>query len=92
MSRMSSKVWARRKPAAGAIPGYILRDLRESLEDHQWPQDDVDALIYSWSMQEVLENWLVWNGIIGYSSQVLDIFDIMVQSGKEYADDNEQQG
>jgi hypothetical protein len=92
MSRMSSKVWAARMPAIGSIPEHILRDLRESLEDEGMDPEDVETQIYQWPMGEVLSRWLTWNGIIGYDRYILDIFDITVQPGEEYAHDNKQQG
>lgn len=54
------------------VPNYIMKDLRQRRE---LDEDDIshDAEILEMSGFEFFDEWLKWNGFIGYTSDFLDV-------------------
>lgn len=57
------------------IPNHILKDLREhrGLEPEDSSADDI---INTYSKEEVLDKYLEWNGIIGYTDVIVEIMSL----------------
>lgn len=54
------------------VPNYMMRDLRQrrGLDEHDTSQDEE---ILQMSGADFFDEWLAWNGIIGYTAEILDV-------------------
>lgn len=52
-------------------PHHIRKDIRDCLEDN--PRMRID------SKEEFLDAYLVWNGIIGYTTGIMNVFEVIEQ-------------
>lgn len=55
------------------IPDEILDDLEEAHE--AYPEQYRNPVEGGWTRHEVLSTWLRWQGIIGYTSRVMEILE-----------------
>ena len=57
------------------LPQHIQNDIEECVADNPSHfQRGFDAQA-TWPLQEALDAYLLWNGIIGYTSKILSIVD-----------------
>ena len=52
--------------------GFIMRAVRQNMG---LEEDDIsrDAEIYEMDGEEIVDRYLTWNGIIGYTSYIIDV-------------------
>ena len=53
------------------VPDWMMRDLRE-MRDLEPDDTSKDDEILAMDGEEFLDAWLVWNGIIGYTRDILE--------------------
>jgi len=59
--------------ALSELPDHIACDILENRDDEN---------LVSLTRREAIEAWLEWNGIIGYTSSIIDLFSAVVSEEK----------
>lgn len=60
-------------PDGRTIPTWLIAGLSERLADPPMPQDEVVEWVNTHSVEDVLNEWLAWRGITGYTGYILDV-------------------
>ena len=68
------------------IPQYILNDIKQNVPFSRQDKPFTDEELNTKSKRDLLNHWLQWNGIIGYTDNIINaieaIFDVDLNKEK----------
>ena len=53
------------------LPAHIRKDIEEFIEENNF----IKCPLEEFSTYDLIDHWLTWNGIIGYTGQIIDMID-----------------
>jgi hypothetical protein len=63
----------------GDLPQEVQNQLSEFCKANR-PYQPVLSTVEKWSMQEIIDAYLIWNGIMGYTYQIIKLFEAIEEA------------
>ena len=60
-------------------------DVKEFVENN-YPEVDADEKINEMSREQLFDAWLRWNGMYGYTSQIIGLMTTLVNSDEQFSE------